>query len=505
MTARISALILAVALAAAAHARKPGCAVLFIKSYGDSGRIGKFVRKSLHDKLARTYQYETLYPADVDNAASSAGFKISWNTFPAKVGEFTGATLQCRFVIWGAVTRASNGWIIRIKAMDLQKSKDKLTWSFNEPVTRYREVPLACVRIVDSISGFEKKVGQEPTVPAAKRFKAPRPELLRNGDFEQGVDTPANWQRIDNLTTFWEKESKTGRGLLVDTDVLETQVMEWRKKLAAGADFRKAPKKKPVSRRQQYATIGATYGVHFHSDPIPVKRGVIYRITADVKGRTTDLMFPKIFVKGSATFGANRFAAQDREVYRMYLACRSETGGKEFERHTRTFLPNAFWLVFDIENPAGTPHAAKAAGAMRRAMRRRKFPQIPPDEQKRRLAKSRSPIGFDTVIPEIVVTVRDRLLCAHAVYGKVERTDKGLQLLLRLVSARVKRNVPLLDLAYPISDDKSIDAACDKFLEQCERRVPFVQYMRVIPYSYWPRGPFRYDNITLTEEGETLW
>ena len=505
MKARILALTLAAALCGVAQARKPGIAVLFMKSYGDDGRIGKFVRKSLQAKLARTYQYETLFNDDVDNAGATVGFKIKWSTPPDKVGAFAANTLQCRFVVWGAVTRAAKGWIIRVKAMDIEKSKTKLTWAFNIPVTRYREVPLACVKIIEEISGFKKLVGMEPIVPKAKRFPEPRPNLLKNGGFEQGGDTPANWQRIDNLTTFWERDSKTGRGLLVDTDVLEDEVMAWRKRLAAGADFRKPPKKTRPTRRQQYKTIGATYGIHFESDPIPVKRGVIYRLSADVKGRTTDLFFPKIFVKGYAPFGKTRFDAQDRSTYRMYLACRSETEGREFEHHTRTFLPNAFWTVFEFEDPAGSPLAAKAAPALRELMRKRNFPQVPVAEQRRRLKGSRSHIGFDTPIPEITVTVRDRLTCAHAIYGKLMRTEKGPTLCLRLMSARIKRNVPMLDLSYPVSDEASLRAACGKFLELCERRIPFVQYMRVIPYSYWPRGEFRYDNIVLTEEGNTLW
>jgi hypothetical protein len=48
-------------------------------------------------------------------------------------------------------------------------------------------------------------------------------------------------------------------------------------------------------------------------------------------------------------------------------------------------------------------------------------------------------------------------------------------------------------------------AACADFLGQCERRFPFVQYVRVIPYPYWPPGIYYFDNVTLTEEGDTLW
>ena len=500
----ISALLLALLIAGGAYAGKPVFAVLPIRSTGDRGKMGRFVRRSLNKKLGRTYQYVTIYSDEVDEAAAQEGFRLTPKTSPAEVGAFAADVLQCRFVVWGAATPALRGWIIGVKGMDLKKSRKELTWQFNEAVADHREVPLACGRIVAEISGFSKLIGREPEVPEAKRRKGPRKNLLANGDFEQGRGTPAHWQRVDNLTTFWDKLSKNGRGLLVDTDVLDAQAVGWWQRLAKGADFQKPPQKKPT-RPPKYDTIGGTYGVHFISDPLPVKRGVAYRLSADVKGRTTDFFFPKVFVKGYAPFGATEFEGQDREIYRMYLACRSETGGKEFEHHTRTFLPNAYYVVFELDDPAGTGHAAKVARLLRRMMRKRNFPLIPPQEQELRLAKSTCKIGFDTVMPEIVLTIRDRLLCAHGIYGKVERTDKGPQLCLRLASARIKRNIPLLDLTYPVTDDKSMSRACEKFLTACEKRLPFVQRMRVIPYSYWPPGLFRYDNIVLTEEGDSLW
>ena len=504
MKTRLAVLLLLLA-ASSAEAAKPVLAVLPFESAADRGKMGRFVRKALFDKLARTYQYIMVEPMDVDDMIRHAGLKLSPATEPKAVASFALNVLQCRFILWGEVTRASRGWIIRVRGMDVQESKTELEWHFNEEVTSHRDVPLACNEIVGRISGFARQVGREPEVPEAKRSPEPRKNLLPNGDFEQGKDSPAQWQQVDNLTTFWDRTGgNPGKCLLVDTDVLETQALAWRERIAKGADFRKPPDKEPT-KPPKYDTIGGTYGVHFISDPIPVKRGVVYRLNADVKGKMSGIFFPKIFVKGYAAFEATSFSAQDREIYRMYLACRTKTQGREFEPFTRTFLPNAFYCVLDLENAAGTDHAAEASAALRAAMRKKNFPQIPLEDQVRRLAGSASVIKYDTVMPEILLTVRDKLLCAHAIYGKVDKTDEGLTLFLRLMSARIKRNIPLLDLKYPIGDDKSIADACDKFLTECERRLPFVSYVRVIPYSYWPPGLFRYDNLVLTEEGETLW
>ena len=504
MKRRLLLLAAALLVSTVAEAGKPVFAVLPIKSEGDRGKLGKFVRASLNKKLADTYQYVTVYSQDVDDAMSGSGLRITSKTKPGQVAELAANVLQCRYVVWGSVTRATRGWVIHVRGMDLNNSKKKLTWQINRSVVGKRETALACGEIVAQLSGFRKQIGREPEVPLAKRRKDPRKNLLPNGDFGEGRDSPARWQRVENLTTFWGKDGNPGRCLLVDTDVLESQALTWRKAIEKGADFRKAPKKHPT-RPPKYDTIGGTYGIHFISEPIRVKRGVVYRLTADVKGRMAGIFFPKLFIKGYASFDSTNFAAQDREVYRMYLACRTETQGREFENFTRTFLPNGHYVVFDIENRAGSPHAAKVAGLLRATMRKRNFPQIPLAEQMRRLARGASPVRFDTDMREIRLTFRDRLLCAHAIYGKVEKTDKGLQLCLRLASARIKRNIPLLDLACSVSDDQSLAAACDKFLAQCERRLPFVAYIRVIPYSYWPPGLFRWDNIVLTEEGDTVW
>jgi len=32
-----------------------------------------------------------------------------------------------------------------------------------------------------------------------------------------------------------------------------------------------------------------------------------------------------------------------------------------------------------------------------------------------------------------------------------------------------------------------------------------VNYVKVIPFPYWPPGMYHFDNVTLTEEGYTLW
>ncbi len=284
--------------------------------------------------------------------------------------------------------------------------------------------------------------------------------------------------------------------------MLDAQAVEWQQQVAGGADYHHPPARMPTY-PPKYDTIAGLHGVHFPSDPIPVKRGVVYRITVDLKGPEG----PKIWAKGYAPFESTAFSAQDREIYRNYLSCKGEAAdaGNGYKRYTRTFLPNPFYCLFDVEDLAGAGDGSKATAMLRRRMAARDFALMPEDKQKQRLAKIGFVARYDMVMPELVATVRDRLLCANAVYGKVERGEGGLRLCLRLMSVRIKQNVPLANQEYAFASDAGLAKACDEFVALCERRLPFVQYVRVIPYPYWPPGTYRFDNVTLTEEGETLW
>src|SRR5947209_20376621 len=53
--------------------------------------------------------------------------------------------------------------------------------------------------------------------------------LVPNGDFEEGDETPAHWQTVDGLTTFYVKDPdpKRGKCIKFDTDVLQSQGYEW--------------------------------------------------------------------------------------------------------------------------------------------------------------------------------------------------------------------------------------------------------------------------------------
>ena len=130
--------------------------------------------------------------------------------------------------------------------------------------------------------------------------------LVPNGDFEQGTDSPAHWQTVDGLTAFYVKDPDPRRNKCVkfDTDVLQSQGYEWWARFAraeaAAAAFKAAgqpfwaagfhppraadaPKKLPTV-EPKYDTLAGLDGVWYWSDFIPVERGKAYWLSLDAKG-----------------------------------------------------------------------------------------------------------------------------------------------------------------------------------------------------------------------------
>src|SRR5436853_6271592 len=90
------------------------------------------------------------------------------------------------------------------------------------------------------------------------------PNLIPNGDFEQGKDTPDGWQQVDGLTTFWidDPDKKRGKIIKFDTDVLQSQGYEWWGKIAKGSKARDAPKKLATT-PPKYDTLAGLDGVWY--------------------------------------------------------------------------------------------------------------------------------------------------------------------------------------------------------------------------------------------------
>lgn len=163
------------------------------------------------------------------------------------------------------------------------------------------------------ISPFHETAAILAGEPADKdRAKESEPQnLLPNGDFERGEDTPTAWQTIDGLTSFWveDPDPKHGKVMKFDTDVLQSQAYQWWGKIVDGASPAVAPKKQPTV-EPKYDTLAGLDGVWFYSDYIAVEPGKSYWLTVDVKGPGILVWLVGYPDKPDTTFGADQGALQ---------------------------------------------------------------------------------------------------------------------------------------------------------------------------------------------------
>jgi hypothetical protein len=152
-----------------------------------------------------------------------------------------------------------------------------------------------------------------PSAPASDKKATEAKNLLPNGGFEEGTDSPKGWQQVDGLTTFWVKDADPKRGKVIkfDTDVYQSQAYDWWVKIAKGAKAKDAPKKKPTS-GDKYDTLAGLDGVWYWSDFIPVEKGKAYWFTLDYKGVPDMLAWLVGYEKKESTsFGADAGAFQE--------------------------------------------------------------------------------------------------------------------------------------------------------------------------------------------------
>ena len=128
-------------------------------------------------------------------------------------------------------------------------------------------------------------LSDEPRAEKGSPAPAATGNLLANGDFSAGKETPVSWQTIDGLSTFWvnDRDPKHGKVLKFDSDVLQSQAYQWWTRIAKGISPLEAPRKIPTT-PPKYDTLAGLDGVWFWSDPIPVEKRKEYWLTLDVKG-----------------------------------------------------------------------------------------------------------------------------------------------------------------------------------------------------------------------------
>jgi hypothetical protein len=161
-------------------------------------------------------------------------------------------------------------------------------------------------------------------------------ELITNGDFEKGKDSPDGWdeKKLDNLTTFYIKRpGGKGKCLKFDSDVYDKEAKARYKEMKLPKDKRPKAKAKTPTTGPKYNTIGGLGGALMWSEYFDVEHGSTYRIVAEVNTYAPEV---KIFTKGYALFKKDR-----RVVYKKYLSCipedKNELGTWKYYSQDLTF------------------------------------------------------------------------------------------------------------------------------------------------------------------------
>jgi len=118
-------------------------------------------------------------------------------------------------------------------------------------------------------------------------LQAAGPNLVPNGGFEKGAQSPIRWGPLDNLTLFLDRRGVSGRCIRMDTDVYRK---EWEQNRQNPGSVRK----KTRTSGKKYDTVGGSVGVALYSYPIPVESDAWYLVEYDVCGRGE----PFVYLKG---------------------------------------------------------------------------------------------------------------------------------------------------------------------------------------------------------------
>jgi len=301
--------------------------VIFPFSSHDGGKAGRAFAERLRLR-ARRLNLVVVERLSLKEAMAAKKMP-TLDTPPAEMAKILTERFGAKIGLWGEVRPEGSGFAMTFRGLNLNISKDKLTISDTRRAAEPQLVNPVQDQVLLQLTGRRKK--PVPTATPEADAKAPTrgPELVKNGTFETGAKTPDGWQRLDGLTTFWSAGGASGKCLKINTDVYHDEWVAWQKKYKAGAKADDAPKPTPTS-GPKYDTVAGIYGVAYDSAPIPVTPGKAYKVSINYKGKSTDVFFPKLFIRGWADVGGEK-----RVVYDAYLALRCATAGKAWESNVR--------------------------------------------------------------------------------------------------------------------------------------------------------------------------
>ena len=489
---------------------KPLIVAFDFESDFDGGKMGKKVARIVTRHAYERRIYQTVEEIQQDDIVEGKNFQVKFDDDPGKIAQFAKEQFNADIAVWGKIVNPNGDqYEVFVKALDLRNpAAEQLVLNNSYDCDGVHAIPQnieAAVLLLE-----HEKLAPQVTWDDYIKDESwkTRKNLVKNPGFEEGKGSPANWEKVDGLCSFWvDKESPTGKCVTFDTDVLQSQQDEWRQKFDAGAPASQAPKKLPT-REPKYDTVGGNKGAHLYSDPVPVKPGMTYRL--DFDGRGPNGGVSPIFVKGYGRMTSADFGTQDREIYRAQIFLKTKTNGKEWEHFCIRFRPTQrisvlrFWSSFD-DNKTGDEFRKLVREA---AVRAGSYGVIPMEEVDQGLAGRKIPITQGSTPEEVGhfvgETFRHSVTLWGTIFSEAEGADKSagpFQVVVQSLDIRPQVvNRILENRAYRVekhSDFAKVAAEIQKDLGI----KPLVKFLRVKLDVYWPAGKYYFDNVAITEEG----
>ena len=282
-------------------------AVFNFESFGDDNELGAWVANNIRRRIERKQLYVLLEPMDMDGIIFAHRFKIAFDSPLKAVADFTREKLGCSLAMWGCVDIIGESLAINVKVITTGENPtivlDDKFIAENRYVTQ-----LTVQEMLRRLAGEPEPVEQEH--PEWDKAWEDGPNLVKNPGFEDGEESPANWDVIGS------KDYHHGMVSWVD---------------APGPDGHGK-----CIKFEMNTDIAGSYGVAYYSDPIDTSEGTRYRFSVRVMSMAPAV---KIFIKHYAWFPSrgNETEGQWRETRRAPMDCYG--AGPAWKTFTRDFNP----------------------------------------------------------------------------------------------------------------------------------------------------------------------
>ena len=512
----------------------PLLVVFDFESTFDNDKLGRKAAEMFRGHAFRSGEFTMLDPVTREEvAAAVAAPPFNLQTSPVEAAEIAAKFLDAQIAIWGRVERLRpDEYLLHVRILDRRDDPAALALQKSYTST-YHGIQVSVDKVLDEFLGTRRQVKKEPLDDDSW---LERRNLCANGGFEVGDLSPARWERVDGLCTFWvDSPDGDGKCIMIDTDVNLDQYERWLRRFKKGAPASKAPTKTPTV-PPKYDTVGGITGAHLYSDPIPIRQGVAYRADLFLRGPNGNA---KCFVKGYSPFyprnaksakeGAGPAAEgvpnagnpstrpagkpstrpagkpEYREVYRAQINLKCETDGAEWEHFAMIFHPSQPFLMLTIRSDFdGGRSGEKLRKLLDRGLRAQGIvPMIDSDEAVKRIRQKNVAhlITYDASKYQVAKVVHNLFGRAAVVWGNIVKKGAGYETRIRMLDVR-HATATTKDLwAPPLKTSlDGLETTSSEILKTILRNARLVAYLRVKLDAYWPPGTYYFDNVWITEE-----